>query len=183
MKQEGKFYATERTEGISTTDLINRSECAGGGESTIALLACTIMSLPCLSMPHRCPRFLPFPLPLLPPAVVRDYDAFVRRNLQRGMSREEMNVDFLKEKQIKLSMALEKGVSGASKRLHKLQGKAEELQTEFLQFFDKTFRRGHRQGLLEGGAAAAGGAGEGSSELHHEGLVSRCKASEGEEWG
>jgi glycerol-3-phosphate cytidylyltransferase-like family protein len=33
--------------------------------------------------------------------IVRDYDEYIRRNLHRGIKREDMNVSFLKEQQIK----------------------------------------------------------------------------------
>jgi len=58
VKERGQFIATQRTEGISTSDLINR--------------------------------------------IVRDYDEFVLRNLKRGYKREELNVGFFKEQQIKM---------------------------------------------------------------------------------
>jgi len=58
VKSKNMFIATERTDGISTSEIINR--------------------------------------------VVKDYDEFVRRNLNKGYSRKEMNVGFLKEKRIKV---------------------------------------------------------------------------------
>jgi choline-phosphate cytidylyltransferase len=39
--------------------------------------------------------------------IVKDYDKFVRRNLKRGHTGKEMNVPFIKEKVIRLDMAVD----------------------------------------------------------------------------
>lgn len=58
VKQRGQFIATQRTAGISTSDLITR--------------------------------------------IVRDYDAYVRRNLQRGATATDLNLSLLKQGEIKM---------------------------------------------------------------------------------
>ena len=64
IKEAGKFVATQRTDGISTSDLIAR--------------------------------------------IVRDYDMYVRRNLDRGYTRKDLNVSFMREKRLKLSGKVDK---------------------------------------------------------------------------
>ncbi|CAO3684870.1 unnamed protein product [Rhizopus stolonifer] len=63
VKDQGRFFPTERTDGISTSDLITR--------------------------------------------IVRDYDAYLRRNLERGVSAKELNISFLKERKIKTKKSIE----------------------------------------------------------------------------
>ncbi|KAI8885918.1 hypothetical protein K501DRAFT_331620 [Backusella circina FSU 941] len=63
VKEQGRFFPTERTDGISTSDLITR--------------------------------------------IVRDYDAYLRRNLERGVTAKELNISFLKERKIKTKKSIE----------------------------------------------------------------------------
>ncbi|OBZ87594.1 Choline-phosphate cytidylyltransferase B [Choanephora cucurbitarum] len=63
VKDQGRFLPTERTEGISTSDLITR--------------------------------------------IVRDYDAYLRRNLERGVTAKELNISFLKERKIKTKKSIQ----------------------------------------------------------------------------
>lgn len=63
VKEQGKFLPTQRTDGISTSDLITR--------------------------------------------IVRDYDSYLRRNLERGVSAKELNISFLKEREIKTKNSID----------------------------------------------------------------------------
>lgn len=83
--------------------------------------------------------------------IVKDYDKFVRRNLARGRSAEEMNVPFVKEKAIKFDLAVQAQkdkvgewigrTSATTKELiQSWSEKAEELQFGFLSVFSKNGR-------------------------------------------
>eukprot|EP01138_Halocafeteria_seosinensis_P003240 gb/GECG01003314.1/.p1 GENE.gb/GECG01003314.1/~~gb/GECG01003314.1/.p1 ORF type:complete len:404 (+),score=67.25 gb/GECG01003314.1/:1-1212(+) len=108
LKSRGMFWPTQRTEGISTSDLIIR--------------------------------------------IIKQYDDFIRRNMTRGYSGKEMNVPFVKEKQIQFDLALDKAKNATQTFLRKWSDKAEEFQFEFLNLFSKEGQlrkrwRETRQGL------------------------------------
>ncbi|KAK8813751.1 choline-phosphate cytidylyltransferase B [Blastocystis sp. ATCC 50177/Nand II] len=81
IKNMGRFHATQRTEGVSTTELINR--------------------------------------------IIANYETYIKRNLQRGVSAKDMNVSYLKEQTIKLDMLVDKWME-----------KAKSMRPGFLEFFD-----------------------------------------------
>lgn len=89
VKKANMFLPTERTGGISTTDLINR--------------------------------------------IVVNYDVFIRRNLKRGMNRQDMNVSFFREKRIKVGdhvEAIEHNVKSTVNNIkEKSKTKIEDIKT------------------------------------------------------
>eukprot|EP00128_Syssomonas_multiformis_P015526 Colp12_sorted_trinity150504_noHs@22703 len=107
VKALGKFLATQRTDGVSTSDLITR--------------------------------------------IVRDYDEYIRRNLQRGYSRSDLNVSYTKEKRVQIAANIEKIRDNIDKKMKQLEEKSadiinkweeksQSMITNFLQLFTKEGR-------------------------------------------
>jgi choline-phosphate cytidylyltransferase len=98
LKKKGKFLATQRTDGISTSDLICR--------------------------------------------IVRDYDIYVRRNLQRGYTAHDLNVGFFKEKSIRIQTNLDmfkEKVNKYQEETKEFLNKWEEKSREFIHNFLENF--------------------------------------------
>ncbi|GFY03305.1 choline-phosphate cytidylyltransferase B [Trichonephila clavipes] len=100
IKAKGMFVTTERTEGVSTSDLVAR--------------------------------------------IVKDYDMYVRRNLDRGYTAKDMNVSFLNEKKFLFQNKMDK-IKGKfeGKRheiIHKWEEKSREFINNFLDLFGKDGR-------------------------------------------
>jgi len=88
VKKRGMFVATQRTEGVSTSDIVAR--------------------------------------------IVRDYDTYVRRNLARGYSRQELNVSFLKGQKYKLQNKVDSIKTDVTERFMKWEEQTQEMMGTFL---------------------------------------------------
>merc|ERR1712227_36573 len=91
VKKRGMFVATQRTEGVSTSDIVAR--------------------------------------------IVRDYDTYVRRNLARGYSRQELNVSFLKGQKFKLQNKVDSIKTDVTERFMKWEEQSKEMIGTFLHKF------------------------------------------------
>lgn len=97
VKKQGKFIATDRTPGISTSDIITR--------------------------------------------IVKDYEVFVKRNLSRGVPREELNVSFLKEKQILLNAKMKNVGDKINEKVDAFVDNSKSVIADFLRMFDRNIGR------------------------------------------
>ncbi|XP_003745588.1 choline-phosphate cytidylyltransferase B [Galendromus occidentalis] len=111
IKEKGMFAPTQRTEGVSTSDLVAR--------------------------------------------IVKDYDLYVRRNLDRGYSAKEMNVSFINEKkfilQNKMDALKKKGndfVENLGEKKHEIITKWEEKSRDFIHSFLELFGQDGALNLL-----------------------------------
>ncbi|KAG5184398.1 choline-phosphate cytidylyltransferase B [Tribonema minus] len=124
LKRAGRFVETRRTEGISTSDIIT-SILQLGWQEAGAVRSGRLKALHC--------------------RLLQDYDKFVRRNLRRGYSINDMNVSCLKEQAIKFGMVKERVAESIGKLIKKnpqAQALAENLQKAFVCVFnrDSAFR-------------------------------------------
>merc|ERR1712113_519748 len=83
VKKRGMFVATQRTQGVSTSDIVCR--------------------------------------------IVKDYDTYVRRNLARGYTRQDLNVSFLKGQKYKLQNSVEKISNEVHEKMDKIEEGTKEL--------------------------------------------------------
>jgi len=91
VKKRGMFVATQRTEGVSTSDIVCR--------------------------------------------IVKDYDTYVRRNLARGYSRQDLNVSFLKGQKYKLQNKVAEISSEVHEKMNKIEEQSKEMIGSFLSMF------------------------------------------------
>merc|ERR1712062_771206 len=99
LKEKGMFVATQRTEGVSTSDVVAR--------------------------------------------IVRDYDMYVRWNLARGYTREELNISFFRGQRLKLANKVDEVKTQTKEYLHKWEESGKNFIESFIGFF------GHREWNVE----------------------------------
>ena len=97
LKDAGKFLPTQRTEGISTTDVIAR--------------------------------------------IIKDYDVYIRRNLKRGYSAKDLNVSYVKEKQLKLQEKVEDYKGRAGHILDKWEVRSRDFVMSFIGMMNNLYFR------------------------------------------
>ncbi|XP_043197661.1 choline-phosphate cytidylyltransferase A-like isoform X1 [Amphibalanus amphitrite] len=107
LKERGMFVATQRTDGVSTSDIVSR--------------------------------------------IVKDYDVYVRRNLQRGYSAKELNVSFINEKKFRIQNKMDelkdrgkKAIADISDKRNEFLQKWEDRSREFIDTFLMMFGRDGR---------------------------------------
>ncbi|RCI02231.1 hypothetical protein CU098_011457 [Rhizopus stolonifer] len=67
--------------------------------------------------------------------IVRDYDKFLRRNLERGVSPKDLNISFLKEQQIKTQVSIEKVKLSLIEQLELWENQSHHFITDFASLF------------------------------------------------
>ncbi|CAF0873472.1 unnamed protein product [Adineta ricciae] len=138
IKARGMFVATQRTEGVSTSDIICR--------------------------------------------LVRDYDMYVRRNLARGYSAQDLNVGFLKKNQLELQTRLDtvkskfRTYEEESKTfMERWEDRSKEYIHSFISLFEKSgvlhlLHRSQSPSMIVGGHS-------GKSDTEDEDIASQKKSS------
>ncbi|KAI8393693.1 uncharacterized protein BYT42DRAFT_551922 [Radiomyces spectabilis] len=111
VKAQGKFLPTQRTDGVSTSDLITR--------------------------------------------IVRNYNVYLRRNLERGVSAEELNISYFKEQQVWMTKSIESWQTVVKDQLESWENRAINFIRDRANFLGSQFVMdyflGHRGRLNEAG--------------------------------
>jgi len=91
LKEKGMFVATQRTDGVSTSDVVAR--------------------------------------------ILKDYDTFIRRNLARGYTTQEMNVSFFRGKKLQLANKVDEIKETVKRKEEEYKSTAKDLIGSFLNLF------------------------------------------------
>ncbi|CEP15014.1 hypothetical protein [Parasitella parasitica] len=98
--------------------------------------------------------------------IVRDYDKFLRRNLERGVSAKDLNISFLKEQQIKTQLSIERVRSTVIDHLEMWENQSHNFITDFASLFGAEMVVGNflaKRRLINSGANTPVTSGSGSN--------------------
>jgi len=145
LKDKGMFVATQRTDGVSTSDVVAR--------------------------------------------ILKDYDTFIRRNLARGYTTQEMNVSFFRGKKLQLANKVDEIKETVKRKEEEYKSTAKDLIGSFLNLFGQRefsidrFWANSRQRITQALSPPTSPAGSGEddgSEEDDEPAAKRRKSSSGD---
>jgi len=143
LKEKGMFVATQRTDGVSTSDVVAR--------------------------------------------ILKDYDTFIRRNLARGYTTQEMNVSFFRGKKLQLANKVDEIKETVKRKEEEYKSTAKDLIGSFLNLFGQRefsidqFWANSRQRITQALSPPTSPAGSGEDEEEEdEPAAKRRKSSSGD---